>query len=97
VNTAPPEVLASLTEELSNNPSLVKGIIAARTEKPIVDIESLLSPLGDVGNLRPLLTIISDYFTITGRGSYAGARKIEVAIVHRVSVQPMQIVSCYED
>jgi len=97
VNTAPPEVLASLTEELSNNPNLVKQIIAARTEKPIVDIASLLSPLGDVGNLQALLTIRSDYFTITGRGSYAGARKIEVAIIHRVGVQPMQVVSCYED
>ncbi|MFZ0890498.1 MAG: type II secretion system minor pseudopilin GspK [Candidatus Binataceae bacterium] len=100
VNTAPPEVLASLTQDMTDNPNLVKEIIAARTAKPFLDTASVAELAGSgnsAGDLPGLLTVRSDYFTIAGRGTYAGARKIVVAIVHREGLDPLQVISCYED
>jgi general secretion pathway protein K len=99
INTAPPEVLAALTPEMSNDPQLVKEILAARQEKPFVTVELTdlpgFSPFAD--KLQGLLTTRSDYFTINGRGSYAGTRKTTVAVVRREGVDPIQFVTWYQD
>jgi general secretion pathway protein K len=99
VNTAPAEVLAALLPELNDDPSLVKEILAARREKPFLaadDVADLpgFSQFGD--RLVPLLTVQSDYFTITGMGSFAGTRKLAFAMVHREGTGE-QVVSWRED
>jgi general secretion pathway protein K len=77
-NTAPAEVLAALAPELENDPSLVKEIIAARAEDPFAQPTDLANRIPDVGkitSLSRLLTTHSKYFTISGEGDFAGARK----------------------
>ncbi len=81
-NTVPPELLASLSRELANDSSLVKEIVAARTREPFMKITDI-SNLPGVGEnstqLMRLLTTTSSYFTITGVGTYAGARRFVYA------------------
>ncbi len=77
-NTAPPELLASLSPELANNGSLVKEIVEARTREPfqhITDITNLTGVGQNSTGLLRLLTVKSSYFTITGVGTYAGTRR----------------------
>jgi len=77
-NTAPPEVLASLSPELANDPSLIKGIVIARMREPfqnITDISNLPGVGENSAQLMPHLTVTSSYFTITGVGTYAGTRR----------------------
>ncbi|HUY18345.1 MAG TPA: type II secretion system minor pseudopilin GspK [Candidatus Binataceae bacterium] len=77
-NTAPPELLASLSPELANDTSLVKEIVEARTREPfqnITDISNLSGVGENSDQAMRLLTITSSYFTITGVGTYAGARR----------------------
>lgn len=79
VNTAPPEVLAAISPALFANPDLVKAIVTARTIRPF-------SNMTDVGNipgvgqyitdLSKVLTTRSNFFTINGMGTFAGARKM---------------------
>ncbi|HTR62223.1 MAG TPA: type II secretion system minor pseudopilin GspK [Candidatus Binataceae bacterium] len=79
VNTAPPEVLAALSPALFANPDLVKAIVTARMIRPF-------SNMTDVGNipgvgqyitdLSKVLTTRSNFFTINGMGTFAGARKL---------------------
>ncbi|MGH9343318.1 MAG: type II secretion system minor pseudopilin GspK, partial [Terriglobia bacterium] len=78
INTASPQVLASLTPLMSNNPEIVKEILSVRSEQPFRTVADLgnLPGLGQAtNNLTPLLTTRSNYFTITGQGQFAGARK----------------------
>ncbi len=77
-NTAPPELLASLSPELASNGSLVKEIVEARTREPfqnITDIGNLPGVGENSADLMRLLTTTSSYFTISGVGTYAGARR----------------------
>ena len=79
VNTASPEVLAALSPALFANPDLVKAIVTARMIRPF-------SNMTDVGNipgvgqyitdLSKVLTTRSNFFTINGMGTFAGARKL---------------------
>ena len=79
VNTAPPEVLAALSPALFANPDLIKAIVTARMIRPF-------SNMTDVGNipgvgqyitdLSKVLTTRSNFFTINGMGTFAGARKL---------------------
>lgn len=88
-NTAPPEVLAALAPDLENDPSLVKEIVAARTEEPFMkstDLANRIPAVGQIQNLTRLLTTQSNYFTITGEGDFAGARKRVYATFKRGSV-----------
>ncbi|HTW89646.1 MAG TPA: type II secretion system minor pseudopilin GspK [Candidatus Binataceae bacterium] len=81
-NTVSPELLASLSPELASDTSLVKEIVEARTREPFTNITDI-SNLPGVGEnstgLMQLLTTTSSYFTITGVGTYAGARRFVYA------------------
>jgi general secretion pathway protein K len=82
-NTASPEVLASLDPQLT--PDLVKSIIDARSNRPfsvVTDVTNLPG-LGAITNLPKYLTLRGQYFTITGVGNYAGARKLVFATFRR--------------
>jgi type II secretory pathway component PulK len=84
-NTAPPEVLASLEPELMQNPDLVKQIIQAREVRPFTVITDVMNVpgVGAVTSLASDLTLRGQYFTISGVGSYAGARKLVFATFRR--------------
>jgi type II secretory pathway component PulK len=93
-------VLAALTPETENNPDLVKEIIAARTEQPFVQITQVanLPGLGQfAAHLTPLLTTRSSYFTITGEGDFAGARKRIYATVRRNLNGTAMLINWHED
>jgi general secretion pathway protein K len=78
INTAPPEVIAALLPDLSNDMSMVKQIVQARSVQPFLSVTDVgnLAGLGDVGqSLMKLITTRSAYFTLTGVGVFAGARR----------------------
>ena len=84
-NTAPPEVLACLEPELTANPDIVKAILEARSIRPFSNVTELLNVPGVSGvqTLAKDLTMRGQYFTITGVGNYAGARKLVFATFQR--------------
>jgi general secretion pathway protein K len=91
VNTAPPEVLAALVPQLENNDSLLKAIIATREVAPFSDIAQLYNLVQGLPNdakFKSLLTVSSTYFTITGEGDFAGARKRIYSTFKRVPMEP---------
>jgi general secretion pathway protein K len=73
VNTASPEVLAALVP----NQSVVRDILQCRRQPfdAITDLKNCVSELPQDPALQTLLTTQSSYFTITGEGDFAGARK----------------------
>jgi general secretion pathway protein K len=86
IDTAPPEVIASLDPALMDDPQLVKEIVAARAAgsfQQVTDFTNLLDPTvaGRIGQQG--LTVQSQYFTISGMGTYAGIRKTVTAVFHR--------------
>jgi general secretion pathway protein K len=85
-NTASPEVIACLEPELAASPRLVGEIIQARTVKPFSNLTDVLN-LPGVSDLQAKLnkdlTTRGNYFTISGMGTFAGARKIVNATFHR--------------
>ncbi len=100
VNTASPEVLSALTPELSNNADLVKEIVAAREYHPLLAITDVLNlpGIGQFGqHLSPLLTTRSVYFTITGQGQFAGARRRIYATFRRNANGSAMLISWHED
>jgi general secretion pathway protein K len=99
-NTASPEVLASLTPELSNSPQLVKEIVEARELKPFLVVTDIanLPGLGQfAARLTPLLTTRSAYFTIIGQGEFARARRRIYAVFRRNSNGSAMLISWHED
>lgn len=85
-NTAPPEVLASLEPQLMANPDIVKQIIQARQVRPFSTVTDLMNEVPGAGAISALagdLTLRGQFFTISGVGSYAGARKLVFATFHR--------------
>lgn len=100
INTAPPEVLLAVDPQLANSPSAVQAILEARQKEPFTDLSSIssMAQMGTEGaNLSSLFTIQSDYFTITGIGSYAGTRKFVYATVRRSAQGPFYLASWHED
>ncbi len=100
VNTASPEVLASLESGLEENPSVVKDIIAARKIRPFATVLEVMNlpGVGTVGTKFPrVLTTRSVYFTITGMGEFAGARKIIRASFRRNGNGTATLISWRED
>jgi general secretion pathway protein K len=82
VNTAPPELIASLSDSLAHDDSVVKAIVAARLREPfqnLTDLGNLVGAGGDFNKISTLLTTSSSYFTITGVGTYAGTRRFVYA------------------
>jgi general secretion pathway protein K len=99
-NTASPEVLACLEPELAENPRMVAEIIQARSVRPftnITDVTNLPGVNALAGNLGKDLTTKSNYFTIAGMGTFAGARKIVVSVFHRNANGTGNLISWQED
>jgi general secretion pathway protein K len=99
-NTAPPQVLAALEPELTEDQKIVLSIIDARAIRPFsqpTDIANL-PDLGEVGQrLQKDVDMRSQFFTITGTGIYAGARKIITATFHRESTGIGTLAAWHED
>ncbi len=86
INTAPPEVIAALLPQLSNDTSMVKQIVQARRVQPFLMITDVgnLAGLGDAANaLMRLVTTRSAYFTVTGIGVFANARRRVISTFRR--------------
>lgn len=87
VNTAPPQVLAALDPVLTEDQHLVMAIIDRRAMEPFAsttDLLNLLNLSGQSGqNISNGVVVQSGYFTISGTGTYAGARKIITATFQR--------------
>jgi general secretion pathway protein K len=86
INTAPPEVIAALLPQLSNDTSMVKQIVQARTVQPFLMITDIgnLAGLGDAATpLMRLVTTRSAYFTVTGIGVFANARRRVISTFRR--------------
>jgi general secretion pathway protein K len=99
-NTAAPQVLAALEPELTEDQKLVLSIIDARAIRPFsqpTDIANLpeLAAIGQ--KLQKDVDMRSQYFTITGTGTYAGARKIITATFHRESTGIGTLAAWHED
>jgi type II secretory pathway component PulK len=75
VNTASPEVLAALTPQLENDPSVVQQIVQTRPFSSITDLKNDVPDLPQDPHLLTMLTTESSCFTITGEGDFAGTRK----------------------
>jgi general secretion pathway protein K len=97
VNTAPPEVLIALLPELANQPSLLQTVLEQRPFRNLADLTKVLGPSSANANPTTLFTTQSDYFTITGLGSYAGARSFVYATVRRNGVGPALLSYWHED
>jgi general secretion pathway protein K len=99
-NTAPPQVLAALEPELTEDQKIVLSIIDARAIRPFTQPTDIanLPDLGEVGQrLQKDVDMKSQFFTITGTGIYAGARKIITATFHRESTGIGTLAAWHED
>ena len=100
-NTAPPEVIASLSPELAANAGLVKQIILYRTIKPFsqsTDITNLPGVSDQLSEqLAKVLTTRSNYFTINAMGSFSGSRKMVNATFHRQQNGVSNLASWHEE
>jgi general secretion pathway protein K len=90
VNTAPPEVIACMDGGLANNPKAINAIIQQRAIRPFATTADVLQALGssasqgtNQGNLQQYFTTRTTYFSITGMGTYAGARRLITAMFRR--------------
>jgi general secretion pathway protein K len=99
-NTAPPEVLAALDPHLMEDPKAVEAIIKIRQIQPFTKVTDIAN-LPDISSfgteLTKLLTVKSQYFTIAGMGTYAGARRIVNATFKRESNGIGDMVSWQEN
>ena len=90
INTAPPEVIACLSDSLANNPRTVEQIVDARNIRPFTNTNDVVNLLGGAAaqgttqdSLTKDLTVRTTYFSITGMGWYAGARRLVFATFRR--------------
>ncbi len=98
VNTAPPEVLVAMIPDLANQTSLLQTVLEQRPFQNVGDLTKLLGPsLKGSQNSSALFATQSDYFTITGVGSYSGARSFVYATVRRNGVGPALLSFWHED
>jgi hypothetical protein len=89
-----------LIPEFTNNPDLVKQIVAARSFHPFTQVTDMMNLPGVgqySGRLSPLITTRSNYFLITGQGSFAGAKRRIYASVRRNSNGSAMLISWHED
>lgn len=99
-NTAPPQVLAALEPELMEDQKIVQEIVEAREIRPFSSPTDILNlpGIGDIGQrLSRDVQMHSQFFTITGTGTFAGARKIITATFHRESNGIGTLASWRED
>jgi type II secretory pathway component PulK len=100
-NTASPQVIASLEPELMQDQKIVEEIVAARATRPFsqpTDIMNLpgVAP-GVAQRLSKDVVMRSQFFTIDGRGTYAGARKMITATFHRETTGVGTLAAWHED
>ena len=99
-NTASPQVLAALEPELTEDQKIVLSIIDARAIRPFTQPTDIanLPDLGEIGQrLQKDVDMKSQFFTITGTGTYAGARKIITATFHRETTGIGTLAAWHED
>ena len=99
INTAPPEVIAALLPDLSDNMSLVKEIIQARTVQPflmVTDVGNLPGLGNDATRLMQLITTRSAYFTVKGVGIFANSRRLITSTFRRNSNGTSMLASWQE-
>ena len=101
VNTAPPEVLAAVLPGDAANPRVLLAIMQARLIKPFSSPNDLVEVPGltslDPNKLAQVLTTKSTYFTISGMGTYAGARRMVNAVFDRTGNGTANLESWQED
>jgi general secretion pathway protein K len=97
INTASPQVIASLSPQLYEDTSIVQQIIVARTLRPFSKTTDLQTEVPAVGTffttLSRVLTTRSVYFTIAGMGTFAGSRKLVYAQFKRQTNGTAMLVS----
>ncbi len=100
INTAAPQVIASLEPELMQDQKVVVGIIEERTTRPFTKNTDIgnLPGIGPVGQqLQKDVGVQSHFFTIDGRGTYAGARKMITATFQRQTTGVGLLAAWHED
>ena len=99
-NTAPPQVLASLEPELMEDQKLVQEMVEARAIRPFSQPTDIMN-LPDIGEIGQRLSkdvaMRSQFFTINGTGTYAGARKMITATFHRETNGIGTLAAWHED
>jgi general secretion pathway protein K len=99
-NTAPPQVLAALEPQLTEDQKLVLAILDARAIRPFTQPTDIMN-LPDLADVAQLLSkdvdMRSQFFTLTGTGTYAGARKIITATFHRETSSVLELAAWHED
>jgi len=98
-NTASPQVLSALEPQLMEDPKLVQEIIEARAVRPFAQPTDIMNMLPvDIAQLVSKdVDMRSQYFTIVGTGTYAGARKIITAVFHRETNGIGTLAAWHED
>lgn len=99
-NTASAEVLGSLADEMMEDPKIVQSIIEARAARPfenVTDIANMPELSAISSKLTQVLTTRSQYFTISGAGTFAGARKMIDATFHREQTGTGSLASWQEE
>lgn len=101
VNTASPQVLASLEPELMEDQKLVEEIVMERQVRPFDKVTDLVNDIPGVATfatrLTQVITVRSAFFTISGIGTYAGARKMVTATFHREQTGIGTLINWHED
>jgi len=99
-NTASPQVIAALEPELMEDQKIVQEIIEAREIRPFSQPTDIMN-LPDLGAVAQRLSrdvvLRSQFFTVTGTGTYAGARKIITATFHRETNGIGTLAAWHED
>jgi general secretion pathway protein K len=99
-NTAPPEVLAALSPKLFASPDLIKAIVTARMIRPfsnLTDVGNIPGLGQNITGLSKVLTTRSNFFTINGMGTFAGARKLVHSTFRRQPNGKGLLISWQED
>jgi type II secretory pathway component PulK len=98
-NTAPPQVLAALEPQWTEDQKVVQEIVEARTIRPFSQPTDITNLLGEAApsTLGRDVDMRSTYFTINGTGTYAGARKIIIATFHRETTGIGTLAAWHED
>jgi general secretion pathway protein K len=100
VNTASPEVLMAVAPQLQESPSSLKSILEQRVDHPftnLTEVSDLIGQTNGASTLPATLGVTSDYFTVTGIGSFAGTRTFVYAVIRRTGPGPQLLLSWSED
>jgi general secretion pathway protein K len=98
-NTAPPQVIAALEPQWTEDQKIVEEIVEARQIRPFTQPTDIINLLGTAAppTLGQDIDMRSQFFTINGTGTYAGARKIITATFHRETTGISTLAAWHED